>query len=485
MEEYKGARPQTAEGQLLQQAREYLYVAEAVYAHALVETGQNVRANEKTAREGGKTRYSFLGYDPESGKGIYEGNFPAGTPKAAKAERILYLIQNVWSKKPIPLLIKESNGTTRKIFANFDPTYSPDKQIRTDASKLMGGNRHGNAKEQRVTLVLADDYYQIASESHYNYSKVETGKTSFTHEGVKQWHYFVNDILFLEQGGDRMEPYRVTINVKEKTDGSFVYSYNAESKNKTEGDSTRRTLHADVNSNGNTDAVNASPSCDIVAQEETKVKAKPSQSNPALGEVLEAEDAAIREDIPKLREMISLLKTVPGGLEFSRRTVESVARVPMQRTGVSGNVKELADVPSYRMSKEDQAVGCGWAIDRERSPSLRDAFRPRWDSPTGLKSVHRTLFPRLRRVTPFGSLPIYQKRPGRWPGLFWYAGRDSNPQPSEPESDALSIEPPAHLLYSLAIIAKEIRFVKGKSKIIFCAGGSGGKRGCFLRLSVV
>ena len=27
----------------------------------------------------------------------------------------------------------------------------------------------------------------------------------------------------------------------------------------------------------------------------------------------------------------------------------------------------------------------------------------------------------------------------------WYAGRDSNPQPSEPESDALSIEPPAHI----------------------------------------
>ncbi len=29
---------------------------------------------------------------------------------------------------------------------------------------------------------------------------------------------------------------------------------------------------------------------------------------------------------------------------------------------------------------------------------------------------------------------------------FWYTGRDSNPQPSEPESDALSIEPPVHFL---------------------------------------
>ena len=44
--------------------------------------------------------------------------------------------------------------------------------------------------------------------------------------------------------------------------------------------------------------------------------------------------------------------------------------------------------------------------------------------------------------------------------IFWYTGRDSNPQPSEPESDALSIEPPVHLLNSLAIIAGFYCFVK-------------------------
>ena len=46
----------------------------------------------------------------------------------------------------------------------------------------------------------------------------------------------------------------------------------------------------------------------------------------------------------------------------------------------------------------------------------------------------------------------------------WYTGRDSNPQPSEPESDALSIEPPVHILqpsyYSkIILVCKE-----GKSK---------------------
>ena len=51
--------------------------------------------------------------------------------------------------------------------------------------------------------------------------------------------------------------------------------------------------------------------------------------------------------------------------------------------------------------------------------------------------------------------------------LFWYTGRDSNPQPSEPESDALSIEPPVHLLYSLNIIAGFFPFVKGYAENIF------------------
>ena len=49
----------------------------------------------------------------------------------------------------------------------------------------------------------------------------------------------------------------------------------------------------------------------------------------------------------------------------------------------------------------------------------------------------------------------------------WYTGRDSNPQPSEPESDALSIEPPVHLLDSLAIIAGFPHFVKGKNKKLY------------------
>ena len=202
---------------------------------------------EKSATEGGENtenvstvKHSFHGY-ADDGRGIYSANFPKGTPKAAKSERILDYIQNVWSKKPISLLI--SNGeTSRSILARFDPTVDQSQNTPTDASKIAGGNRHGNHTEQRVTLDLADDYYQITSDAKYNYSKLETGKTSSTHSNVKMWHYFVNDIYFIESGEDTLTPYIVTINIKENNNGEFVYSYNAEKESP-----TRRTLHAGVN----------------------------------------------------------------------------------------------------------------------------------------------------------------------------------------------------------------------------------------------
>lgn len=137
----------------------------------------------------------------------------------------------------------EENGVTREILAEFDPTYKEGEH--SDASKISGGNRQGTASDQRVTLDLADDYYKIASESTYNYSKDETGKTSKPHEGVKQWHYFVNEIYFAEYGENSYKPYTVTINVKEKENGQFVYSFSAEKNSES---ATHQTLHADVGS---------------------------------------------------------------------------------------------------------------------------------------------------------------------------------------------------------------------------------------------
>lgn len=257
---YKGVQPDSVEGRMVTDMKGMISTMEALYMDALVDASENFDAGAQkiTTEDSGGVKYSFKGY-ADDGKGIYESNFPKGTPKKAKGERILEYIQNVWSKKPITLRI-EQNGTVRYIEAQFDPTFSEDKNVRTDASKLMGGNRHGNAVEQRVTLDLADDYYQIAEEAQYNYSKDETGKNSETHKDVKVWHYFVNDIYFAEQGSDELIPFTVSINVKEKENGNFFYSFSAE---KTEGTPTRRTLHADVNDGDNAIANGSSSNASI------------------------------------------------------------------------------------------------------------------------------------------------------------------------------------------------------------------------------
>ena len=224
-----------------------------------------IAASKGEGKQSGKAKYSFDGY-AEDGRGRYTGDYPKGTPKDAKAKDILKYIQNVWSKKPIKLQIWE-NGKKRTIEAQFDPTYDEGKNEYNDATKLMGGNRHGSATEKRVTLDLASDYYKIASESQYNYSKPETGKTTKAHEDVKVWHYFVNGIYFAEYGTKDYEPYMVTINVKERTDGSFVYSFNAEKEKRLTAPGT---LHAPVN-NGTNAKANSKPYNENVSQPNDKV----------------------------------------------------------------------------------------------------------------------------------------------------------------------------------------------------------------------
>lgn len=296
---------------MMQYAREL----QEIWDNALMDAARNNRGTVEKAAPAESRQQARVGTDEESGKPIYQANFPKGTPKAAKAQRILSLIQNVWSKKPISLVVRDADGRARTIEARFDPTYDASSGKRSDASKLMGGNRHGSGSEQRVTLDLADDYYEIAVESTYNYSKSETGKSSATHEGVKQWHYFVNDILFQEYGEKETTPYRVTINVKERSDGEFVYSFSAERQN--ERSSTRRTLHADDTQSTRGGESNAQPSVDSIrqsndnSQEKSSDKVQSSMRDSAGRELTEAQQAYFKDS--KVRDADGKLKLVYHG----------------------------------------------------------------------------------------------------------------------------------------------------------------------------
>ncbi len=219
----------------------FLRRAEQSYIHAL---------ESAEGRWSGETQHKFLGYDEKTGRGRYQANFPKGTPKSAKSQKILSLIQNVWSKQPIPLRITK-NGETRTILAQFDPTVPENTRARSDATKLAGGNKIGNAGERRVAMDLTDDYPRIIKDSTYDATKPESGKQLSTHEGVKEWHYFVNDILVSEFEGGAETPYRATINIKEKEDGNFVYSFSVKQQEVLTPDSIDTAMRADENASAN------------------------------------------------------------------------------------------------------------------------------------------------------------------------------------------------------------------------------------------
>ncbi len=196
------------------------------------------------------------------GAAFNRSNFEENTPKAKKSERVIRLIQDVWSKNPIDLVVENEDGSKSIIKAEFDPDFDKTSGRRSDASKLAGGNRHGTASEKRVTLNLADDFYRIIQESTYSGSKAETGKKSDTHAGVNMWRYFVNPILYMERSSNETTPYTVSIDVKQKDNGNFVYSFHAERDAKNNGQPAPQTLHAAVNGAEN-DTANGLPTSSI------------------------------------------------------------------------------------------------------------------------------------------------------------------------------------------------------------------------------
>jgi len=126
---YRDISPDTPEGKAVAQMTDTVGKLENVYTRAIADASENFQNGKFKTNP--NPRYSFLGY-AEDGCGIYQGNFPKGTPKLAKSEHILDLIQNVWSKKPISIPIKD--GESYKIIeAAFDPTYDPEEGKQSDA----------------------------------------------------------------------------------------------------------------------------------------------------------------------------------------------------------------------------------------------------------------------------------------------------------------------------------------------------------------
>lgn len=175
------------------------------------------RMNEENMQVTGE-RYALVGRT-EDGRGIYQSNYPENTPKTIKQNDIINLVQNVWSKKPIKLDLIE-NGKIVSIEAKFNPELTE----RSDLSKIAFGNRKGNASEKRITMNLSSDLYQIAEDSHYVGSKIESGKDNAAHRGAFTWHYFITNLVYVESDGTKIDCY-MNIDVKQNDAGNWFYSF--------------------------------------------------------------------------------------------------------------------------------------------------------------------------------------------------------------------------------------------------------------------
>ena len=180
------------------------------------------KAQKNTTENSGGVRYSLIGRTVD-GTGIYKTNYPKNTQKSIKQADLISLVQNVWSNNPITLEIVEE-GTTRKIVANFNPELSD----RSDLSKIAFGNRKGNASDQRMTLDLSSDLYQIAADSKYQYSKYATPKPENpAHDGVIKYHYFLTNLIYKDNENNYIDCH-MNIDVKQNTEGNWFYSFGIE-----------------------------------------------------------------------------------------------------------------------------------------------------------------------------------------------------------------------------------------------------------------
>lgn len=172
----------------------------------------------------GNEEYSFMGTDETTGASVYLSNYAENTAKQIKQKDFVENIQNIFSKKPILLTLEgyDERGT-RNIQAQFDPAFDQANRMKTDAGKLAYNKKVTSNPENRVRLNLAGDLQQIIGESVNYDSKADKN----SNPDVRQWHYFNDDIYYVAQDSDTMEPYKIDIAIREKSNGSFVYTYEA------------------------------------------------------------------------------------------------------------------------------------------------------------------------------------------------------------------------------------------------------------------
>ncbi len=251
---------------------------------------QRAQDAQQAAEENGETRgppekYSMVGYG-ENGLKTYKSDFSSDMTATEKQQYLYSLIKSVWSRKPLQLTILQ-DGKERSISARFDG----ESNGQEFAGKMAFGNRRGTRTERLISLNLADDIWEIASESTYDASKGGI-KETLAHDGSERWHYFVNAINYVdEQQPSRNGVYDFNLDVMEREDGNFVYTFALKKRR----DNAPRTFAAGVN--GNT-AADANSSENSIRSPEQKSQEKFSAAEDTEDSLKAAQFEVIRNSNP-------------------------------------------------------------------------------------------------------------------------------------------------------------------------------------------
>ena len=254
---------------------------------------QRAQGAQQTAEENGGTRgppekYSMVGYG-SNGLKTYKSDFSSDMTATEKQEYLYSLIKSVWSKKPLQLTILQ-DGKERSISARFDG----ESNGQEFAGKMAFGNRRGTRTERLISLNLADDIWEIASESTYDASKGGI-KETLAHDGSERWHYFVNAINYVdEQQPSRNGVYDFNLDIMEREDGNFVYTFALKKRR----DNAPRTFAAGVNGNNAADA-NSSDTSIRSAEQKSQEKFSAAEDVAESDTEAEGTTAFTLDSIPK------------------------------------------------------------------------------------------------------------------------------------------------------------------------------------------
>lgn len=157
-----------------------------------------------TSKGGGQSTMSQVKTESQSTKKDQQANSTGQTNKVPiSKERLKQLVGDILNFDPITLKMGD-----KTITAKFD-RYSAQKNVYTRGTSTHEGY-----------LFKLDNIHNLPSyieSSQYAYTKQETGKMSRQHQGVKEWHYFINQIQTSEG------VFNITVNVRDKGNNQFIY----------------------------------------------------------------------------------------------------------------------------------------------------------------------------------------------------------------------------------------------------------------------